>query len=249
MAEREKLQRDLVAAADKVRGLEDRAGDAEERLAKEVAQEQALKASLEGRRELIGHVLAALQRIGGKPPPAVIVSAQDILVAVRASIVLGAVLPELREEARTLAADLGELVRLRASITAERDGLKTGLAELRDERTRLAALIATRQARVAADEAALGDAGKRAVGLAQRAKTLRDFLAGLDADIAQTEKRAADERKAAEALVASTQSSFTAASLKEPTRLAPKIAFADARGLCRCPCRARSRAISAIPTR
>ncbi|SDR19277.1 Septal ring factor EnvC, activator of murein hydrolases AmiA and AmiB [Rhizobiales bacterium GAS191] len=231
VAEREKLRRDLVAAADKVRGLEDRASDAEDRLAKEIAQEQALKASLQGRRELIGHVLGALQRIGGKPPPAVIVSAQDILVAVRASIVLGAVLPELREEARTLAADLGELVRLRDAITAERDGLKTDLARLSDERTRLAALVATRQASVAAEEVALGEAGKRAAGLAQRAKSLRDFLAGIDADIAQTEKRAADERKAAEALAASTQSSFTAASLKEPTRLAPKIAFAEARGL------------------
>ena len=230
-AEREKLRRDLVAAADKVRALEDRASDAEERLAKEVAQEKALKASLEGRRELIGHVLAALQRIGGKPPPAVIVSAQDILVAVRASRVLGAVLPGLRDAARTLAADLTELARLRDAITAERDGLKTDLAQLGDERSRLTALIATRQASVAADEIALTEAGKRQAGLAQRAKNLREFLASIDADIAQSEKRAADERKAAEALVASTQSSFNAASLKEPQRLAPKIAFADARGL------------------
>jgi septal ring factor EnvC (AmiA/AmiB activator) len=230
-ADREKLQRDLIAGADKVRALEERAGDAEDRLAKEVAQEQALKTSLEGRRELIGHVLGALQRIGGKPPPAVIVSAQDILVAVRASIVLGAVLPQLREEARTLAADLGLLVRLRDEITSERDGLKTDLAELRDERARLSGLLETRRTTVAADEMALGEAGKRAAVLAARAKGLRDFLASIDADIAQTEKRAADDRKAAEALAASTQSSFTAASLKEPTRLNPKVAFAEARGL------------------
>jgi septal ring factor EnvC (AmiA/AmiB activator) len=230
-ADREKLQRALVAAADKVRALEERAGDAEDRLARQVAQEQALKASLAGRRELIGHVLGALQRIGGKPPPAVIVSAQDILVAVRASIVLGAVLPQLRDEARTLGADLAELMRLRGEITSERDGLKSDLAELRDERGRLAALVEMRRASLAADEAALGEAGKRAAALAQRAKGMRDFLASIDADIAQTEKRAADDRKAAEALALSTQSSFTAASLKEPARLSPKIAFAEARGL------------------
>jgi septal ring factor EnvC (AmiA/AmiB activator) len=230
-ADREKLRHDLVDAADKVRALEERASEAEERLAKGIAQEQALKASLEGRRELLGHVLAALQRIGGKPPPAVIVSAQDILVAVRASMALGAVLPQLREEARTLAVDLADLMRVRNEIAAERDGLKASLAELRDERTRLAALVETRQASVASDELALGEVAKHAAALAQRTKNLRDFLASLDSDIAQSEKRAAEDRKAAEALAISTQNTFAAASLKEPARLAPKIAFAEARGL------------------
>jgi septal ring factor EnvC (AmiA/AmiB activator) len=230
-ADREKLRRDLIAAADRVRALEERASDAEARLAREVAQEQALKASLDGRRELMGHVLAALQRIGGKPPPAVIVSSQDILVAVRASMSLGAVLPQLRDEARTLAGDLADLVRLRQEITAERDGLNSDLAELREGRTRLSALIEARQASLATDELALGEAAKHAAALSQRAKNLRDFLASLDNDIAQSEKRAAEDRKAAEALAVSTQNSFTAASLKEPTRLAPKISFAEARGL------------------
>ncbi|MBV9568090.1 MAG: peptidoglycan DD-metalloendopeptidase family protein [Hyphomicrobiales bacterium] len=230
-ADREKLRHDLVEAAAKVRALEERANDAEEQLAREVAQEKALKASLEGRRELIGHVLAALQRIGGKPPPAVIVSAQDILVAVRASMALGAVLPQLRDEARTLAGDLADLVRLRNEIVAERDGLNADLAELREGRTRLSALIDARQASVASNELALGEAAKHAAALAQRAKNLRDFLASLDSDIAQNEKRAAEDRKAAEALAISTQNSFTAASLKEPTRLSPKISFAEARGL------------------
>ncbi len=230
-ADREKLRRDLVTAAEKVRALEEQATDAEARLAREVAQEQALKTSLEGRRELIGHVLAALQRIGGKPPPAVIVSAQDILVTVRASMSLGAVLPQLRDEARTLARDLTDLMRLRQEITTERDGLNADLAELREGRTRLSALIDARQANLATDELALGEAAKHAAALAQRAKNLRDFLASLDNDIAQTEKRAAEDRKAAEALAISTQNSFTAASLKEPTRLSPKVNFAEARGL------------------
>jgi murein hydrolase activator len=230
-ADREKLQRDLVTAATKVRDLEEQITDAETRLDKELLQEQALKASLESRRDLIGHVLAALQRIGGKPPPAVIVSAQDILATVRASIVLGSVLPQLRGEARALSEDLAELVRLKGQITAERDELAANLSRLRDERARLASLVEARRTTVATDEAALGEAGKRAASLTAKAKSLRDFLVGLDADIAQSEKKAADQRKQTEALIASTQSSFTAASLKEPTKLNPKVAFAEARGL------------------
>ena len=230
-ADRDKLRRDLVGAAAKVREIEDQVTETEGRLDKEMMQEQALRASLESRRDLIGHVLAALQRIGGKPPPAVIVSAQDILATVRASIVLGSVLPQLRNEAHTLSDDLAELVRLKGQITAERDDLGANLARLRDERVRLAALVEARQTSVATDEVALGEAGKRAAFLAAKAKSLRDFLAGLDADIALNEKKAAEERKQAEALIASTQSSFTAASLKEPAKLSPKIAFAEARGL------------------
>ena len=40
--------------------------------------------------------LRALQRMGRRPPPAVLVRPEDMLEAVRASILLGAVLPELR---------------------------------------------------------------------------------------------------------------------------------------------------------
>ena len=51
--------------------------------------------------------------MGRRPPPAVLVRPEDMLEAVRASILLGAVLPELRVETETLATDLAELVRLK----------------------------------------------------------------------------------------------------------------------------------------
>jgi septal ring factor EnvC (AmiA/AmiB activator) len=41
-------------------------------------------------------VLAALQRIGRHPPPAIMVRPEDALQSVRTAIMLGAVLPEMR---------------------------------------------------------------------------------------------------------------------------------------------------------
>ena len=48
------------------------------------------------RRGVIAEVLAALQRMGRKPPPAVLAAPGDMLQAIRTSMLLGAVLPELR---------------------------------------------------------------------------------------------------------------------------------------------------------
>lgn len=93
------------------------------RLALLQSSEAAIRRSLEGRRHLIAEVLAALQRIGRRPPPAVLVRPEDILEAVRASMLLGAVVPDLRMEIEILGTDLRELVRLRDGIADERKAI------------------------------------------------------------------------------------------------------------------------------
>ena len=52
---------------------------------------------------MIAEVLAALQRIGRHPPPAIMVRPEDALQSVRTAIMLGAVLPEMRVQAEALA--------------------------------------------------------------------------------------------------------------------------------------------------
>ena len=90
-------------------------------------------------------MLAALQRIGHRPPPALIATPEDALQAVRTAMVLGAVLPEMRGKVEELASDLADLANVRKKITAERDRLKAEIASLDNERARMAALIAERQ--------------------------------------------------------------------------------------------------------
>ncbi len=69
-------------------------------------QEKDMRRSLDERREVIAEILAALQRMGRRPPPALLVSPEDAAKAVRSAIVLGAVVPEMRARADRLAADL-----------------------------------------------------------------------------------------------------------------------------------------------
>ena len=56
---------------------------------------------------------------------------EDMLQAIRTSMLLGAVLPELRAETEALAGDLRELVRLRNSIAGEKQNLASERATLR----------------------------------------------------------------------------------------------------------------------
>ena len=97
---------------------------------------------------MIGEVLAALQRIGRRPPPALIASPEDALQSVRTAMVLGAVLPEMRHEVEALANDLSALLAVRKKIDAERDQLKTEVAALGGERARMTALVEERQKQI-----------------------------------------------------------------------------------------------------
>src|SRR5262249_55471829 len=93
--DRKKLNRALIDTAARLRGLEGRIAGTEIRLRLLATDEQKMRDKLNSRRAIMVEVLAAMQRIGRHPPPAVIVSAEDALATVRTAIMLGAVMPEM----------------------------------------------------------------------------------------------------------------------------------------------------------
>lgn len=229
-ADRAKLNAALIASASQVRAAEERTGAIEIRLQTLTTSEGAIRRSLEARRGLLIEVLAALQRMGRRPPPAVLVRPEDILSAVRTSMLLGAVLPELRAETEALATDLGELVRLRTVIVAERETLGRERVALATEQERLKALVAARQERLVTAEASAGSERERAAALGQQARTLQELLERTERE-ANAAQRAADEaRRIAEAPMRETRERFAQSAIRDPARLAPKIPFIEARG-------------------
>ena len=104
--DRSKLDSALLDAGRQAQATEDRLSRLEERLKAMSESEAAIRHSLQARRGVVAEILAALQRMGRRPPPAVLVSPEDVLAAIRTSMLLGAVVPELRGEVDTLAADL-----------------------------------------------------------------------------------------------------------------------------------------------
>src|SRR5271165_5328299 len=76
------------------------------------------------------------QTFAGQPPPALLVAPEDLLAAIRTSMMLGAVLPEMRAETEALASDLSDLLQLRRSVSAERDSLAGEVGKLGLDRQR-----------------------------------------------------------------------------------------------------------------
>ena len=236
--DRAKLAAALVDAAGKAQAADARLSAAESRLDAAQSREAGARRSLEGRRAVIAQVLAALQRIGRKPPPAVLVSPEDMLHAVRAAMLLGAVVPGLRAETQALAADLAALAQARAEAGVERDAVAADRESLAGERQRLSALVDARRGAAEAGRRTLEAERARAADLARHASDLKDLVARMEGEIGSAAK-AAEAARAAEEAQRKAQSDpgqaeatrlALAAPFRDPARLAPAIAFADARG-------------------
>ena len=178
----------LIQSAKTERKLSQDIEDITDRVEALKTQEDGIKQSLAGRREVLAEVLGALQRMGLNPPPAIMVTPEDALASVRSAIVLGAVVPGLRKETEALVADLTELSRIAASIEDERARLSEAFGEQLAEKERLELLVAEKQRLQAERETALDAAQKRSEELAGKAKSLKGLIAALEEQAAEAEK-------------------------------------------------------------
>ena len=234
--DRARLNKDLIDTTKRVRVTDDRLSLIEGRLEGLQTQEIALKASLDARREVMVAVLAALQRLGLKPPPAVLVRPDDILEAVRASIMLGGLLPELRSEAQQLADDLKALIGNRQAQADERDALLKEKLSIAADRERLAALVSSRQGQIDASEQQLRDDRQKIATLARQALTLKDLISRIESDIAGASRAAEAARKVPLPTGQTPSASALASSnASDSARLQPKFAFADLKGALQLP--------------
>src|SRR5579871_1694440 len=231
--DRSKLNAQLIDAAAQVRTIETRIGDAEARLRPLDTRDQQIRSSLDSRRTEVVEVLAALQRAGRRTPPALLVRPEDALQSLRTAILLGSVVPELRARAEALAKDLGELVALRKTIGAERDQLAGDRDKLRDDQTRLAALVDERQRKQTEAEKDLESENARAVTLSKQVDSLQGLISKMELDVKSAAKAAAAATMQGTPATADGQPNV--GGLKNPSRLSPAIAFASAKGLLALP--------------
>ena len=227
--DRSKLNAQLIDVAAQVQAVEARIAEAEAKLRPLDAREQQIRSSLDSRRSEVVEVLAALQRAGRRTPPALLVRPEDALQSLRTAILLGSVVPELRSRAQALAKDLSELVALRKAIGAERDRLAGDRDKLREDQTRLAALVDERQRNQNEAEKNLEAESARAIVLSKQVDSLQGLISKMEQDVKSAAKAAAVASQ--QGTPATVNGKPDLAALKNPSRLSPAIAFASAKGL------------------
>jgi len=221
--DRQKFSQALVDTAARMKAIEGRLTAAEARLKPLDGREAQIQGSLDARKAVLAEVLAAAARLSRNPAPAVFLKPEDALSSIRAAMLLGAVVPELKSETETLATDLTELARVRADIVAERSVLNDNRADLEQERTRLAALVDERQRFQVTSEKALETERARAAALSRQVQTVGELVARMEKEIESAAKAAEAARREAE-------TKATVAALTDQGRINPAVPFAQAKG-------------------
>ncbi|HEY6630193.1 MAG TPA: murein hydrolase activator EnvC [Rhizobiaceae bacterium] len=215
----------LIQSAKTERKLSQDIEDISDRVEALKTQEDGIRQSLAGRREVLAEVLGALQRMGLNPPPALLVTPEDALASVRSAIMLGAVVPGLRKETEALVADLTELTRIAASIGDERSRLSKAFGEQLAEKERLQLLATEKQRLQAEHETALSAEQQRSEELAGKARSLKELIAALEKDAAEAEKK-----RLAEAADDMRKEELAALPVPEANQLAAAAPFNTLRG-------------------
>jgi septal ring factor EnvC (AmiA/AmiB activator) len=121
------------------------------------------------------------------------------------------------------------LIDLRKTIASERDRLGVDRDKLRDDQTRLAALVEERQRKQSTAEKDLEAEGTRAVLLSKQVDSLQGLIGKMEQDLKSAAKAAATANL--QGAPATINGKPNLAALKDRARLSPAIAFASAKGL------------------
>ncbi|MCP8895907.1 murein hydrolase activator EnvC [Shinella daejeonensis] len=188
---RQSLRDAIVRSAALRKDMEEKILAGEKRLEGMREREAGVRASLHERRGLLAEVLAALQRMGRNPPPALLVKPEDALASVRSAILLGAVVPGIRSETEELATDLAALAAVKVEIGKERSALAEAMRLRAEEEKRSELLVAENEALAETNSRTLAAERRRAEELAARATSLEGLIGSLEREIGSVRDAAA----------------------------------------------------------
>ena len=135
-------------------------------------REAAIVAELARARDGQGRLLSALQMMSRKPPPPLLIPADQAVDTVRAAILMKAMAPEMQRRAATFAARQAEVVRIRRLAVLSSERLLTTESAQGDRRAEIEDLSARRTALLAVLRADAARAERAAAALETRIRNL-----------------------------------------------------------------------------
>ncbi len=248
--DRNAIARALLESARRSQDMEGDIAEIQTRLDALETDRTRIRASLAGRQDALIEVIAALQRMGTNPPPALLVKPEDALSAVRSALLLGAVVPQVRAQAQALQVELEALARTGQAIATEKVQQAQALEQLAEDEARLALLAEEKADGLGTSSADIQQAVAEVTGLAEKATSLEALIAALDDTIDEAARIASAARDEDSARVEGEQKRLALAREKlqsddpagalpdtmlspalDPDRREPAVAFEKARGM------------------
>jgi septal ring factor EnvC (AmiA/AmiB activator) len=189
------IRQALIDSAARRKSVEKQILESEKKLADLGVKQDGIRRSLHERRGLLAEVLAALERMGRNPPPALLVTPDDALASVRSAILLGAVVPGMRKETDRLLADLANLASLKAASAAEKAGLTATITNGIEEERRMDLLLAENDKLSRTNASQLDAEKKKSEELAGKATSLEGLVASMESEISSVREAAAAARQ------------------------------------------------------
>ncbi|WP_371746759.1 murein hydrolase activator EnvC [Shinella sp. H4-D48] len=230
---RQTLRDAIVQSAALRKQMEEKILAGEKRLEGMREQEAGVRASLHERRGVLAEVLAALQRMGRNPPPALLVTPDDALGSVRSAILLGAVVPGIRKETDALIDDLAALMDIKSDIDREKTELTDAMQIRLDEEKRSELLVAQNEALTETSSRTLAAERRRAEELAGRATSLEGLIGSLEKEIGSVRDAAAlarakeEERRGQSEAEREKARALARDSVPDKNRIAPAYEFSQ----------------------
>jgi septal ring factor EnvC (AmiA/AmiB activator) len=196
------MRAELIKAARTAQGHEQALSDIAATLKALNEDEKAKAEALVGKRERLGELLAALERLARLPPEAMMALPATPTDTLRSAILLRNAVPELEKQANALRGEIRTLADLRDDINARRREQEAQAKALGEERARLGQLLARKASLETQTRAERERAAATAKKLADEAGDLRELMVRIEAERKarlEAERKAAEERARAEA--------------------------------------------------
>ncbi|AQX19305.1 murein hydrolase activator EnvC family protein [Bartonella sp. WD16.2] len=174
------LTDELIKVAKEEHDIENNITERKKKLEELIKQQAQVHQNLKNSRTEFTEVLAILERMGLNPPPAIIVSPEDILISIRSSVLLGAVIPKMQEKTLVLSANLKKLTNLSYFITAECTALRNEIQNQAEQRKHLELLLSEKAKLQKKSEKELIEQQQKNRVLSKKAQSLEELILQLE---------------------------------------------------------------------
>lgn len=198
-AERNLLNKQIKVAAKQIQQSEAHLSSAEKKLQTLSKDEEYLQNQYVKRKKILATLLSALLKLEKNPPPALLTKPDDASNALRSAIILGKIVPEVKNQSDVIAADLATLNQVRSDLTSQQDQLVSNTQELRKQRNYIAQLLEQKTALSTKTQSEIQAEQQKMASLGQKAKNIRELFNKIEAQKKQELEQAAKQAEIREA--------------------------------------------------